>query len=148
MKHRGRALRRRYGQSKRARKRASLESGRHTIHNVNPGERSWTDNNFIFGFGAYGDTYVRAWGKHLEDALDEAIGWIAEHKKGLLANDAVADEYKRAIAEGKSEEEAIEEAEVDTTMDGSGNYVNSWEWTIIAENPTHAEVLRLQGRAA
>jgi hypothetical protein len=146
VKRRGRALRRRYGHSKRSRKRASLESGSRTIHNVNASDRDWAAHNFIFGFGAYGDTLVRAWGRGVEDALEHAMEWIADHEPGILANEAVQDEYKRALAEGKSEEEAIEEAEVDTTQDGSGNYVNSWEWTIVAEDPTREQVLQIQGR--
>ena len=100
MKRRRRHLRRRYGHNKRARKRASIASARHKIHNANSGY-SWP-HNWIFAFGAYGDTYVRAWGTSLEDALEEAIDWLADHKPGLLADDHVADEYKRLIAEGKS----------------------------------------------
>lgn len=145
MRRRHKALRRRYGHSKRARKRASLASGRHVIHNANP-SRTWP-NNYIFWFGAHAPTYVRAWGSSMEDALDEAADWLSDHKPGLLATEQVEDEYKRLIEEGKSEEEAWEEAQMDTTpMGGYGQIAMSEEWGIVVENPTRAQVLEIQGR--
>lgn len=46
-----------------------------------------------------------------------------------------------------TEEEAREEAEVDTTCAGnSGHYLLSWEWTIVAEDPSRAEMMDILGR--
>lgn len=108
---------------------------------VNPNEASWTRHRFVLAFGAYGWTQVMVWANSLDDALDEAVDYIADHEPGLLADDAVAEEYERAIAEGKSEGEAQEEATVDTTCAGNnGHYLNSWEWTIVAEDPERDEL--------
>ena len=145
---RRRALKRRYGHSKKARKRVSIASGRHVIHNANSSDRDWTKHNFIFWFGGpYSATYVRAWGNDIDSALDEAVDWLVDHKPGLLCDKEVEEEYKRLIAEGKSEEEAQEEAEMDTTTAGNyGNRLNSEEWGIVAEDPSHEQVLQIQGR--
>lgn len=117
------------------------------IHLVNPSDKTWTKHRFIFWFGAYGWTRLMVWANSLDDALDEAVDWIADNAPGLLADDAVTEEYNRCIGEGMSEEEAQEEATVDTTCAGNcGHYLNSWEWGILAEDPTRAEVLELLGR--
>ena len=114
---------------------------------INPGDSDWTEHRYILAFGAYGWTVLMVWANGLEDALDECVDWLADNDPGLLCDKEVADEYKRAIADGKSEEEAQAAAEVDTTCAGnSGHYLHSWEWTIVAEDPTRAEVLAIQGR--
>jgi hypothetical protein len=72
---------------------------------------------------------------------------IVDHAPGLLADEQVNEEYARLIAEGMSEEDAQEEATIDTTCAGNcGNYLNSWEWGIVAEDPTRAQILEIQGR--
>ena len=147
MRHSRRGLKRRYGHSKRARKLASIASGRHVIHNANSSDRDWTKRNFIFAFGAYGNTYVRAWGNGIDSALDAAVDWLADHKPGLLSDDVVRSEYERFKEEGMSDEKAIQEAELDTTIAGNnGHYLNSSEWMIVAEDPSHEQVLQIQGR--
>lgn len=139
--------RRRFGHNKRARKRASLHNARHKIINVNPGS-GWR-HNYIFAFGAYGDTLLRAWGDSLQDALDEAADWASDHAPGLLVSDDVIKEaYDEAIAEGKSEEEAWEYAEQDTSPAGGyGQRIMSHEWHVVAEDPTREQILQIQGRA-
>lgn len=114
---------------------------------VNGSDRDWTHHRYIFACGAYGDTLLMVWANSLEAALDEAVDWIADHEPGLLVDDAVNDAYREGIANGLSEEEAQEQAEIDTTCAGSsGHYLNSWEWTIVVEDPTRDDVLRIQGR--
>jgi hypothetical protein len=146
----GHALRRRYGRSvanKRSRKRASLESALRKITPVNASDKDWTRHNYVLAFGAYGDTLLRVWGNSLDDALDEAVDWIADHAPGLLADDEVNDEYKRLVSEGMSEEEAQEEATVDTTTAGNaGNYLHSSEWTVVVEDPSRADIFEIQRR--
>ena len=116
---------------------------------VNPGDRDWMRHRYILAFGAYGDTRLMVWANSIEDALDESIDWIVEHAPGLLCDEQVAEEYNRLIAEGKSAGEAQEESEADTTCGGNcGNRILSWEWCIVAEDPTREEILRIQGRAA
>jgi hypothetical protein len=118
-----------------------------TIVPVNGSDRDWTKYRFVLWFGACAPTHLMVWGNGLDDALDEAVDWIAEHAPGLLADEAVQDEYKRLVAEGKSEEEAQTEATVDTTPAGNAcHYLHSWEWGITFENPTRAQILDLQGR--
>ncbi len=119
-----------------------------TITPVNGSDLDWTDHRYILWFGAYGTTRLMVWADHLQDALDVAIDWIAEHAPGLLCNDAVADAYREAIAAGKSEEDAIEDAEIDTSCGGNaGDRILSYEWGILAEDPTRAEILAMQGRS-
>lgn len=118
-----------------------------TIHVVNGSERAFTTSRFILAFGAYGWTRLMVWADHLEDALDIAVDWIAENAPGLLANEQVEAAYREAIAEGMSEEEAHIRATEDMTCAGNhGDYVASWEWTIVAENPSRSEVLALMSR--
>ena len=111
---------------------------------INPRDAAWTSHRFVLAFGAYGWTVLIVHANHLEDALDEAIDWIAGNAPGLLADEQVAEEYNRAIAEGKSEDEAQEIATVDTTCGGNaGHYLLSWEWGIVAEDPDRATILRI-----
>ena len=119
----------------------------HNITPVNPEDESWTKSRFVLQFGPYGDTLLMAWADHLQDALDESIDWIVEHEPGLLCDGAVADAYCDAIAEGHSRDEAYEMSLVDVTVGGNcGNCIMSHEWMILAENPTRAQILNIQGR--
>ena len=112
---------------------------------VNGHDRRWTRHRYILSFGAYGSTRLMVWANHLEDALDEAIDWIADNAPGLLCDDEVSEEYERAIKEGLSEEEAHERATEDTTCGGNaGHYILSYEWSIVAEDPTRADILAMQ----
>lgn len=114
---------------------------------VNPNERHFNTDRYVLAFGAYGWTRLMVWATSLEDALDEAVDWIAGNAPGLLADDAVSEAYREAIAAGHDDETAQEIATEDTTCAGNnGHYLNSWEWHIVAENPTRAEVLSLLGR--
>lgn len=107
---------------------------------VNAGDRSWTTHKYLFNFGAYGWTMCLVYANNLDDALDEAIDWIVDNVPGLLADDSVKEEYDRAIAEGRTEEEADEIATADTTSGGNcGNYLNSWEWSV-QEDPSRERI--------
>ena len=113
----------------------------HPIEIVNPCDKSWTDSRFILHFGAYGETRLMVYADHLQDALDESIDWIAENAPGLLCDDEVNEAYQEAIDEGKTEDEAWEIAEQDTTCGGNcGNRILSWEWGILAENPSKEQI--------
>lgn len=106
-----------------------------------------TGRRFVLWFGAYGCTKLMVHARHLEDALDECVDWLAEHKPGLLADQAVAEAYHDALARGLSEEDAQEEATVDTTCAGNyGNYLNSWEWGIVCDDhASRADIKRILG---
>lgn len=125
-----------------------------TTHNadaftaVNATDAHFTRRRYLFAFGAYGATRLLVWSNSLDDALDIATDYLATHAPGLLADDAVADEYQRAMAEGLDEQRAMAFAEVDTTACGDGHYLHSWEWTVVAVDPSRAFLLGLQGRSA
>lgn len=121
---------------------------RQRVTPVNPSDRNWTKHRYILAFGAYGDTLLMVWANSLDDALDECVDWIADNAPGLLADDEVADEFKRLVSEGMSEEQAMEQAEIDTTCAGTYpfHYLHSWEWTIVAEDPSRKDVLELMQR--
>ena len=104
---------------------------------ANPSDKAWTRKSWLLEFGADADTKILAYANSLEDALDECIDWIADNEPGLLADDLVNEAYQEAIESGLDEEEAHEQATVDTTCGGNaGNYLHSWEWQIRAENPS------------
>lgn len=116
---------------------------------VNPGDANWTRGRFVLCFGAYGWTRLLVWASSLDDALDEAVDWLADHAPGLLADEQVREAYRKAMAgKGPDDPEAVEaaqsEAEQDTTCAGTcGHYLNSWEWGIVAENPSRATMLAI-----
>lgn len=118
---------------------------------VNPGERTWTRHRYVLCFGAYGDTRLMVWANSLEDALDEAVDWLEEHAPGLLIDDSgLAKLAKEAQEEDPelSDEEAWEQATVDLTCAGNHcRYLPSWEWGIVAEDPTREEILSMLGRS-
>jgi hypothetical protein len=114
-----------------------------TIVVVNGTDRDWTRHRYILWFGAYGWTRAMVWADSLDDALDVACDWLAEHAPGLLADEQVAEEYRLAIAEGLDDEAAGARAAVDATPCGDGHWILSWEWGVVAEDPTRAEVLAM-----
>jgi len=119
-----------------------------SFHAINSNDRDWTNHRFVLYFGAYGDTKLLVWANNLEDALDECIDWIVDNKPVLLCDEQVKEEYDRAIAEGKSEDEACEIAECDTTSGGNcGNRILSWEWGILAEDPDRATLKEIVANA-
>jgi hypothetical protein len=113
---------------------------------INSTDKYWTKHRYVLAFGAYGDTQLLVWANNLDDALDECIDWIVDNAPGLLCDDRVAEEYHRGIAEGMSEEDAHEAATADTTCGGNcGNYILSYEWSILVEDPTRAQLVHLAG---
>jgi hypothetical protein len=110
---------------------------------VNPSDKSVYSRRYVVSLGAYGWTRLLIWSSDVGSAIDEAIDWAAENAPGLLCDDAVNEVYAEAIANGKSEEEAQEEAQVDTVCGGNyGNYLNSWEVSV-TENPDREYLKRL-----
>jgi hypothetical protein len=121
---------------------------------VNPSDRDWTEHDYVLCFGAYGWTKLRVWANSLEDALDEAVDWIADNEPGLLADDEVKEEFDRLCVErgivdlAAAEDDVLcaiqEEAEIDTTIAGdAGHYLYSWEWGIVAEDPDRNTIKRI-----
>lgn len=116
---------------------------------VNATDADWTCHRYVLCFGSYGGTRLCVWANSLDDALDECVDWIEENAPGLLCDERCEEEYKRCLAEGMSEEEAIEQAEEGITRAGNhGGAILSHEWGVVAENPTRAQILELLGRKA
>ena len=116
-------------------------------HFVNPSDRDWTRGRYLLWFGSYAPLYLMTWANSLDSALDQSIDWLAENAPGLLCEDEVAEAYADGIKRGLSEEEAIEDAEVDTTIGGNnGLHISSQEWGIVYENPTREQVLQFQNQ--
>lgn len=114
------------------------------IEIVNPGDKSWTKHRYILWFGVCGPTTLLVWANSLDDALEECGDWLHDHAPGHFCDEQVNEEYQAALAEGLSEEDAYERATEDTTTLDSGHYLPSWEWGILAEDPTRAELIALQ----
>lgn len=117
---------------------------------VNPENRDYTryrgndsrGSCFVLCFGAYGWTKLMVWENNLQDALDTAVDWIAEHAPGLLCTNEVNTAHNEAMASGMTEEEAWDSSEIDVTRAGNcGDCISSSEWGISLENPTRAELV-------
>lgn len=91
---------------------------------------------FSMQFGAVGTTNLLVYARSLEDALEEASGWLEEFEPGHLSD--LKEEYEDALKEAREElgedadEEKLEEkareiAETDMTYTEAG-YINSSEW--------------------
>jgi len=107
---------------------------------VNPGDKSWARHRYLLTFGVIGPKVLLVWANSLEDALDEAVDWLAEHAPGLLCDEEVREAYQNALARGLSEEDAQTEATMDTTQAGNeGHYLHSWEWTLV-EDPSRSQI--------
>jgi len=116
---------------------------------VNPNDGGWTNGRYVLAFGAYSALYLVIWANSLDAALDGAVDWLVDHKPGMLCDDQVSELYKEALAEGCSEERAQERATQDVTCGGNaGNYIPSWEWSVVAENPSRQQMLAILGRSA
>lgn len=120
------------------------------IHPLNGSDRAWARHRYILAFGEPGSTRparLMVWANSLERALDDAADWLAENAPGLLCDAEVSEAYEAAKAAGMSEDEACEESLVDVTVAGSGgHFIHSEWWTVVATDPTRAEILALQGR--
>lgn len=105
-------------------------------------------HRYVLWVGQTGTTYLLIWASGIDDASEHMIDWVVDNAPGYLADDLVQEEYRRAIAEGKSEEEAQEEAESDTTMFGHNgiHYLMSDDWGIEKEDPSRAWLLAFAGR--
>lgn len=118
------------------------------IVDINPETHSYRfSHRYVLAFGAYGETLLLVRAEGIEDALSEAIDWLVDNEPGYIIDDQVNEEYARAIAEGLSEEKAMERAEQDTISGGNaGNHISSAEWTIVAEDPTDDQLEELGAR--
>jgi len=91
---------------------------------------------FAMQFGAHATTRLLVFARSLEDALEEAAGWLADFAPGHLSD--LKSEYEDALKEAREElgdgadEEAVQEkaqeiAETDMTYTESG-YLTGHEW--------------------
>jgi hypothetical protein len=115
-------------------------STQRAVYLVNPDERDWTHNNWIFWFGEISPIYVRAWGRSFEDAFEEAAEFVCERFPGETADDLAKEAYEEALAEGLSEDQAYEKASEDLTTLNNGHYLLSWAWGCSLENPSREEL--------
>lgn len=101
---------------------------------------------FEFQFGAYGETKVRVYADHLEDALEVAVEWLDDNAPGHLVkvgSEEIAESAKELgivleVDDYESEafQKALAHAEMDLTHAGGhttmkhGEYLRSWEWHV------------------
>lgn len=110
---------------------------------VNPGDQGYTKNDkrFVLWFGP---VKLYAFGS-LEDALEECGEWLEENAPGLLANEQVDEAYQIALAEGWNHDDAWDQAHIDVTSLDCGRSILSYEWGIVAEDPTREELEEIFG---
>lgn len=111
---------------------------------------------YLFAFGACGPTYVLAYAYSLEDALEEAASWLADNAPGHIIK--AWDEEHTALVREACEDAGLaypppegadleadgyfaaqEDAEADLTYTEAG-YLTSYEWFIVGEDMTPAEI--------
>lgn len=96
-----------------------------------------------YGIGSMSENFL-VWGDHdgdYDDVLDEVADYCEEHAPGLFCDEQVHETYREAIAEGLSEEDAMQRAEEDTISCASGNHYFIAHEIAFNENPTREEIL-------
>lgn len=121
------------------------------LHIVNPGDAEKTSpwyyrshpHRFVLWFGQCSPTFVMVWARSLEDALETAAAYLADHAPGhFVSEEDMAERLRDACAErGFAPDDidwsdlrgvhakAVEQAEGDTTYTESGR-LESDEWGI------------------
>lgn len=113
---------------------------------VNPSDKAWTEHRFVLSFGEHRETRLLVWANSLDDALDESVDWIADNAPGHLVDDTVKERYEYLLKEEPdlTDECRWERATAETTCAGNnGHYIDSFEWDILAEDPSRAHMLAL-----
>lgn len=112
---------------------------------VNPNDRSFTRNRYLLWFGQFSPTFLLVYANSLEAALDEAVDeYLSEHEPASVVDHEEQKELlEEAAAEhGEDYEFVTEEAFADLTpAGGHGEYIVSYEWGIVAENPTKEQLI-------
>jgi hypothetical protein len=127
---------------------------RRRVYMANPSERAWQRQCFVLWFDAHAPTYVLAYARGLQDALEIAAGWLAEYMPGCLMpeGNGLLESLRREACEerelpypppdGADMEPywaAFEDAEADLDYTESG-YLTSYDWGIALDNPSAAEL--------
>ncbi len=119
---------------------------RRRVYIANPDERSWHTGCWVFWFG-HSPTYVLAYGRGVEDALENAAQWISNYAPGLVVNQddldsRVADaredwinKNERHPTKDRDFEEIQESAEEDLICTESGWFIGH-EVGIVLNNPS------------
>ena len=126
-------------------------------------DRPWTRHNYVLWFGTCGATYLRVWANDLDSAVEIAAEWLLAHAPGhiMAHDDPELDVLRKEAAEelqidlevaladmrdGIGSEICVieEQAFADLTYTESG-YLTSYEWGIVAEDPTRAQLADLYG---
>lgn len=124
---------------------------------VNPENRSYTENRFVLAFGGYGWTRLMVWERSLDDALETAAEWLAEHAPGHVM-ECGSDEHTALVREACEEaglawpmpddiydgthpeyERAIESAESGMVHCDRGVMISD-DWSVALENPSRKEL--------
>lgn len=114
---------------------------------IPPGRWGYPPKLWLFQFGTVGTTNVAVWDGghlHLEGALEEAAGWLAENAPGhITSEEEMAELYKEAADDlgvpwppkgridwdDKNTQKVTEQAEADMTYTESG-WLTSYEWYV------------------
>lgn len=128
------------------------------INVANASDRSWTRQSFVLWFGQCAPTYVLVYANDLDSALELAADWLADNAPGHLlkhSDPELQTLYAEACHElygvelpapfgciDERQASAYEQATADLTYTEAG-YLTSYEWGIVAENPTKAHLIAL-----
>jgi hypothetical protein len=117
--------------------------GKREIHVANPHEKDWVGEGFrdckrwVLWFGACGPTYVLIYSQCLEDALEEAAGFLADRFPGHFVEPEMEDGLTHDCPDAKEGFPCT----CDLTYTESG-YIAGWEWGIAIENASRADLVR------
>lgn len=104
-------------------------------------------HRYLLRFGGFTEataTYLLIGANGLDGAVDELIDWVRDEHLDGLATDTVSAAYVEHKQEGMSDEDAQAAAEVDMTQGGNySDYINSEDWSIVAEDPTDAQIKQI-----
>lgn len=120
------------------------------VNVANASDRRWRRHSYLLWFGACAPTFVLAYADSLDDALEAAAEWLAEHAPGHLMEwggddhidlirgvcDERGLEYRPEFFVGMIEPpwgSVLDAAEADLTYTESG-FLTSYEWGIVAED--------------
>lgn len=126
------------------------------------GTKGWARHSYVLWFGSHAATNILVYADSLEDALEDAAQEIQERGwLGLFTEPDYEDALEDLIRDGEIpagttmediktcgliddqySEKVLRAAETDLTYTESG-WIASWEWGIVAEDPTKEELLQI-----
>lgn len=116
--------------------------GRRAVELVNPNDKSWTRHRYVLWFDCHAPLYLMVWANDEGSALDEAADYLEDRAPGMFVDEDVDEDYREALAEGCTEDEASERSEADVVRAGNhARCIRAEDCGIALADPTRAALL-------